>query len=281
MNELTISIYVLGGLGLLLGLMLAYLSKRFEVEKNPKIAKVRELLPGINCGSCGYAGCDPFAEALINDNEDYKKCKPGKSKHDQIAQVLGKDVVCSTDRLIAKLYCDGDCDKTSDRFDYKGIAKCSTAAQVAGGPKSCSYGCEGYGDCVLVCPVGAITMNDKRLPVVDENKCIGCGKCVEECPKKLFELVPINKKVYVKCVSRDGAKDVVKNCKVGCINCKICEKVCPHDAIHVKDNIAKVDYPKCTLCDACVNKCPRKIIIHTGKKLEIKETPKQELTLKK
>jgi len=258
-------IIVLGGLGLGFGLILAYLSKRFSVKADPKVQEVRDLLPGINCGSCGYAGCDAFAQAIIEKDEDFKKCSPGVSNHPKIAKVLGKEVDCSTERQVARLKCNAGSDVTSEKYDYHGVKTCTNANQIASGPKSCSYGCIGYGDCVDVCPVGAITMNKNNLPLVDEDKCIACGKCVETCPKNLYELISVGHQVYVKCVSKDLAASVTKNCKVGCIACRICEKTCQFDAIHVNNNIAKIDYDKCTNCGACVLKCPRKIIIKVNK----------------
>jgi Na+-translocating ferredoxin:NAD+ oxidoreductase subunit B len=253
-------IYVLGGMGIAFGIGLAYLSKRFEVEPNAKVIEIRNLLPGANCGSCGYAGCDAFAEAVALNDEDFKKCAPGKARHNEIAKALGKEANCSTDRSVATLLCGGGA-KAGAKSEYRGEMRCSSAVQISGGPKLCSYGCIGYGDCVKVCPVDAIKMGTDGLPAVDENLCISCGKCVGACPKKLFALIPAKSKVSVKCVSKDMAKDVAKNCKVGCIACRICEKTCKFDAIHVTGNIAAVDYAKCTNCGACVEKCPRKIIV--------------------
>ena len=60
--------------------------------------------------------------------------------------------------------------------------------------------------------------------------------------------------------SKDKGKDVMSVCKVGCIGCKLCEKNCEADAIHVVDNIAYIDQDKCTGCGVCAEKCPKKII---------------------
>ncbi len=256
---ITESIITLGALGLGFGLGLAYLSKKFEVKVDPKISKVREFLPSANCGACGYAGCDAFAEAVACEDEDFKKCTAGADM-EKIAEVMGKSVDCSVERKVARILCDGDKKVAKDKFDYKGFEKCSSAAMVAGGQKACGYGCMGYGDCADVCPADAITINKDDLPVVDEMKCISCGKCVLACPKNLYELIPQKNRVYVKCSSKNKGKDVVSACKVGCISCKICERTCKFDAIHVVDNIARIDYEKCVNCGACVLKCPKKII---------------------
>lgn len=271
---------VLGGLGLAFGLGLAYLSKRFYVKRDSKIDEVSKLLPGINCGSCGYAGCDAFAEAIVEEDADISLCAPGSSNHEKIAKVIGKEI-SSTDKKIAIFKCHGNKKTAKDKYDYKGVKSCSAASQVAGGPKLCSYGCIGLGDCVNICPVNAITLDKNNLPVVNEDLCIACGKCVKECPKNLFQLLSQKNTVYVKCNSKDVGKKVTQSCTVGCIACRLCEKSCKFDAIHVIDNLAVIDYEKCKNCGLCATACPRHIIINKRVAKTQEEQKKYNLEFKK
>jgi len=165
----------------------------------------------------------------------------------------------TTDKKIAILHCAGK--NVADRFEYKGLPTCRSADMFQGGPKECLYGCIGFGDCFRVCPFDAIKMID-GFPVVDEAKCTACGKCVEACPKDLFSLRNLKKLVHIACQSNDPAKITRRVCKVGCISCKKCEKICPFDAVHVENNLAVIDYEKCTSCGKCVGECPTKTIVN-------------------
>jgi RnfABCDGE-type electron transport complex B subunit len=262
---ITESIIVLGSLGLAFGIFLAFASKKFHVDVNPHVDKVTDALPSINCGACGYAGCSAYAEAVVANKEvPIDLCIPGqKEVADKIANILERDSTGEKIKLVAQLKCNGGKAEATDKFEYKGIKTCKAASLINNGPKSCSHGCIGYGDCIPVCPVGAISMRDNKLPIVDKEKCIGCGKCVKACPKILYKLVPKDKKIHVLCSSKEIVKDVISACKIGCIACKACERACPipDSAIHVNDNIAEIDYSKCVMCGKCVSACPRKIIV--------------------
>ena len=104
------------------------------------------------------------------------------------------------------------------------------------------------------------------MAVVDREKCKACKKCIAVCPNHLIELVPYNSKYNVACSSKDKGKDVKAACDTGCIGCKICEKQCHFDAIHVEDNVAKIDYSKCKNCGLCAKKCPSGIILNAQNK---------------
>lgn len=265
---ITESIIVLGSLGLGFGIFLAFFSKKFEVKKDPRVDEIIEILPGVNCGSCGYAGCSAYAEAVTADKDvAIDLCVPGqKEVAEKIGRILGREGGSKKVRLAAQLKCSGGKNESTEKFEYEGIKGCRAALLAGGGAKSCSYGCIGFGDCIKACRFDALKMGENGLPVVDKEKCVGCGACVRECPKALFKLVPKDKKVHVLCSSKDKAMDAVRRCKVGCIACKACEKACPVDAIHVKDNLADVDYSKCIMCGKCVSACPRKIIIDERKR---------------
>lgn len=257
--EIIIPVLGLGALGLLFGAGLAIASKKLAVEVDPRLDMIHGLLPGANCGACGGAGCFGFAEDVLSGKTGIEACKVSEDMaKEKIAGILGKKVEKKT-KLTATLHCHGGT-RVKDRFLYQGVEDCIAANLVLGGQKACVFGCLGFRTCVKVCPFGAIKMSDENLPVVDEELCRACNKCVEACPKKLFSLVPKTSKVYVACKSLDLGKDTRLACPVGCIACRKCEQVCPVDAIHVIDNLAVIDYAKCTSCGECVKACPMKTI---------------------
>ncbi|MBN1420545.1 MAG: RnfABCDGE type electron transport complex subunit B [Planctomycetes bacterium] len=251
------AVVTLLGLGVLFGVGLYYASRIFHVDVDPRIQQVLDALPGANCGACGQPGCGGFARAVVHGSADLAGCAVGGCDvARRIGAILGKEVG-ETVRRVAVLHCAGR--DVKDRFRYDGPRDCVAAALIRGGPKACAYGCIGYGTCARACPFGAISMVD-GLPVVDEEKCTACGICVAACPKGLFELHAVTHHVHVRCRSREKGAVVRKVCSVGCIGCKKCEKTCPHDAIHVAENLASIDYGKCTSCAACVKVCPMKTI---------------------
>jgi electron transport complex protein RnfB len=257
----------IGALGLVFGAGLAYASRKFAVEVDPRVEKLLEILPGANCGGCGYPGCAGFAQALAKGEASPTACAPGGPElAKEAADILGIKVE-TRQRMIAKLHCAGDCEHVGNRFEYIGLTDCAAAALIQGGPKACTYGCLGLGSCVEACPFGAIYMNDKGLPVVIAEKCTGCGNCVEACPKDLYTLVPADKRVHVLCMNHDRGPAVKKICSVGCIGCMMCTKVCPvgsdksEKAITVTNFLASIDYEKCISCGLCAQKCPTGTIV--------------------
>lgn len=273
--DILIPVLTLGVLGLIFGIGLAVASKRFAVQTDPRLERIVGLLPGANCGACGGAGCFGFAEGVLSGKISLDACRVSEDAvKEQIARLLGQKAEKKV-KLAATLHCYGG-KKVKDRFIYKGIEECVAANLLLGGQKSCVYGCLGFGDCVRICPFGAIKMSEEGIPVIDEAKCRACKKCVLVCPKKLFTLRPVTHKVYVGCMSHDLGKDTRVSCPVGCIACKKCEQICPVDGVHVIDastalsinpepsrridNVAVIDYKKCTSCGKCVEVCPTKTI---------------------
>ncbi|HON89368.1 MAG TPA: RnfABCDGE type electron transport complex subunit B [Spirochaetales bacterium] len=243
-----------------LGIALGYFKVKFNVEKDPRVAELEGILPGVNCGGCGYPGCSGYAEALAKGIAPVNLCSPGgKSVSDAIAATLGVNAV-STEPVVAMLLCQGTKDVAKDRGTYVGIKTCRGAKISAGGTKTCAYGCAGFGDCVAVCQFDALTMGSDGLPHVDYLKCTGCGMCVQECPQQLFVLVPKSRKgSLVLCSNRTTAKaSVIKACKTGCIKCEACVRACPEHCISMVNGIPVTDYSKCTSCGICVEKCPTK-----------------------
>ena len=179
-------------------------------------------------------------------------------KLSEIAAIMGVEAGKKVKKY-AHVSCRGTCDKAKDKYIYYGVNDCITASQLGGGPKECNYGCLGLGSCLEKCAYGAISIAD-GVAVVDKAKCVGCGACANICPKGLIKLVEDKPCAFVNCASKDKGAVTRKVCSAGCIGCKICEKKCEADAIHVEDNLAVVDMEKCTACGACVEACPQKII---------------------
>ena len=253
------SVISLAGLGLLFGVLITFASKKFEVEQDDRVEKIVEILPNANCGGCGFAGCQAYAKAVVDGDAEPDLCSAGGTEAAaKIGEILGIEVG-QKEPVTAYVMCCGSAENTAPKYAYDGIDNCIAAVRVSGGFKSCSFACLGFGNCVDACKFDAISIQN-GIAGVDTEKCVGCGACVKACPKALIHLVPKSAKYVVKCSSKDKGVDTKNNCKGGCIGCKICEKNCPSDAIKVVDNLAVIDYSKCTSCGVCFEKCPRKII---------------------
>ncbi len=250
------AIATLGLVGLLFGLGLATAAKVFYVETDPMVDAVNDVLPGANCGACGFPGCVKFSEAVVSGEAEPNDCIPGgEDVTNEIAALLGKEVSSSASP-VATVYCIGDNVRAADNFVYDGVKDCRVAGNFYNGFKTCSYGCLGLGNCVRVCPFEAIKMGSHGLPVVDKEKCTGCELCAKECPRDLIKMLPPGDEGYlVLCSSQDRGKTVSKACEVGCIACKACIKACQHEAIIMDDKLAVIDLEKCTDCGDCVEKC--------------------------
>ena len=190
MSGIIIAMLVVGGVGLFIGLFLGVAAIKFKVQVDEKEVAVLEALPGNNCGGCGYAGCSGLAAAIAKGDAAVNQCPVGgEAVAEKISEIMGVEAGESR-RMAAFVACQGDCDKAKVDYEYTGIEDCRMLSFVPnGGPKTCNYGCLGYGSCVRACPFDAIHVV-KGVAVVDKEKCKACGKCVEACPKKLISLLP-------------------------------------------------------------------------------------------
>ncbi|MCR4909998.1 MAG: Fe-S cluster domain-containing protein [Bacteroidales bacterium] len=260
------TIAVLAGLGLILALLLFLLAKKFKVEEDPRIDEVEKVMPGANCGGCGFAGCRAFADSAVKaPNLDNHYCPVGGNDvMKQVAAILGYEVKEKAPE-VAVVRCNGTCANRPRTNTYDGVQSCKVKAALYAGDTACGFGCLGCGDCAAACQFGALSMDPETgLPVVDEQKCTACGACVKACPKSIIELRPKGPrgmKVFVSCVNKDKGPVAKKACAAACIGCGICAKTCTHDAIVVENNIAYIDASKCKLCRECEAMCPTGSII--------------------
>lgn len=270
--EILKPVLVLGVLGLLFGVLLSIASKVFAVEMNPVVGNILGVLPGANCGACGFPGCEGLANAIAEGKAPTNACPiGGNAVAQKVAAILGSEAG-EVARQVAVVRCNGTCDLAKDKYKYYGIKDCRYMAQIGGGNKACSYGCLGCGTCKDVCPFDAIEMVDGVAHII-KDKCKACNKCVVICPKKIIELMPYDRHTVIKCASQDKGKTVRENCKVGCIGCQICVKKCPKQTINFENNLAHIDYSGCIDCKTCVKNCPMKTI-HDDRP----EKPKKVLT---
>lgn len=275
MNEILLPVVLIASLGLIFGIVLSVASKVMAVKTDPRIEEVREVLPGANCGACGFAGCDDYAKAIVEEGVEPNRCIPGGADTAKaVGAIMGVSAEAAEKR-VAMVRCKGtkegpsDCSEaaahpqaavTRDKMQYEGIQSCAANVMFFSGRSACNYGCMGFGDCALACAYGALSIIN-GVAVVDEEKCVGCGLCAKSCPKHLIDLVPAKAAVRVVCSNKDKGNITRAVCSAGCIGCKKCERTCWHDAIHVENNCASIDYEKCTGCGECAANCPVNCIV--------------------
>jgi Na+-translocating ferredoxin:NAD+ oxidoreductase RNF subunit RnfB len=260
------AIILLGSIGAIAAFILFFLSKKFEVQEDPRIARISEVLPGANCGGCGYPGCGGFAAACVKaDSLDGLSCPVGGSDvMKKVAEIMG-ETAGETIPKIAVIRCNGTCEARPRTNVYDGAPNCAIASALYGGDTGCSFGCLGLGDCVTACAFDAIHINRTTgLAEVTEEKCVSCGACVKACPKHLIEMRkkgPKSRRIFVSCVNKDKGGIARKACKNACIGCGKCVKECAFDAIILENQLARIDDTKCRLCRKCVVVCPTHSIL--------------------
>jgi electron transport complex protein RnfB len=265
-------------IGLLFGFALAAAALRFNVPVDPLVERARETLPSANCGACGFAGCQAYAEAVVERPDvSPNLCAPGRAPvARQLAQLTHKELGSVVDRIVV-MSCHGVSAYARDEAEYQGIDTCAAAALVFGGPKACKNGCLGLGDCVRVCPFDALALGSDGIAHVDADTCTGCGLCVPVCPKGLFSFYPRARRIELACVAREKQAVVRATCMVGCTLCRKCVAKCPAEAITWNGTTILIDHDKClaygpSCNEACVDICPS-VILHRVGQLPRPEAP--------
>ncbi len=285
MNAILIAVALLGIIGAASATILYLTGQKFKVIEDPLIEQIQEILPGANCGGCGFPGCRGFASAIVKSYtmDDLFCPVGGQETMDKIATILGKTAP-ATSKKIAVIRCNGTCEHRPQTSIYDGAPRCAIEAALYGGETDCFFGCLGLGDCVDACLFDAIHINPQTLlPEVDEDKCTACGACVKACPKDIIELRkqgPKSRRIFVSCVNKDKGPIARKACEVACIGCSKCLQVCAFDAITIENNLAYIDDDKCRLCRKCVPVCPTNSIWELNfppRKEKASESSKEEI----
>ena len=254
MEAIVYAVILLAALGLVAGVGLCVANHFMGVKEDERVTRLKEVLPGANCGACGFSGCAGYAEALASSTPPSAAlCVVGGNKvAAEVAVILGTEA-SSVRKMCARVSCRGTCDATASRADYVGLESCRAAALVSGGARSCSYGCLGLGDCVRACDSDAIRIRH-GIAVVDETLCIGCGKCAAACPKGIVSVIPADT-ATVLCRNPEKGALTKAVCSAGCVGCRLCEKACPEGAVKVEGGLARIDSTLCVGCGKCASAC--------------------------
>ena len=271
MENILYAVAVLGILGAVFGAILAIASKIFYVEVDERLPLLKDALPGANCGGCGFAGCQAYAQAVLDGKAEIGKCAAGGSESAQkMSQIMGVEAA-QVERKVAMVKCRGQ--HHVMKGEYSGIHDCRSAMFVTGnGPTACPSGCLGFGTCVSVCKFGAIKV-ENGVARVDADKCTGCMQCVEACPRKVIVPVTYDTDIVIACSNRERGAYTRRFCDIGCVGCHMCEQQCEYDAIHVLSNLATIDYSKCVSCGRCAAVCPRGIISDSNLRTDMDALP--------
>ncbi len=268
MSFILSAVIVLGCIALVAAVILYVCSKRFAVKEDPRIAQVTEVLPGANCGGCGFPGCSGMADALVKGADagslEGLNCPVGGADvMGKVADLLGM-AIANSDPMVAVVRCNGTCELRPRIASYDGLKTCTAMNACGAGETGCGFGCLGCGDCVGACQFDAIHINPETgLPEVDEEKCTACGACTKACPRNIIELRkkgPKGRRIFVSCVNKDKGAVAMKACKSACIGCGKCLKECKFEAITIENNLSYIDFTKCRMCKKCVDACPTKAI---------------------
>ncbi len=235
------SVAILGGVGLTFGTLIALANRKLRVWEDPRINSVTDILPGANCGACGFAGCRAFAEAAVEGVIAPAGCTVmGEGELEDVAALLGVDAGEAVKR-VARLLCAGGSQVAPKKAIYDGLESCAAAVAVSGGGKACPWGCIGLSDCAVSCDFDAIRMNEFDLPEVDIELCTACGDCVNACPLDLFVLMPLDHKLIVQCRNLLEGEASTDLCSVACNACGRCAADEP-SVVTMQNGLAVVNY---------------------------------------
>jgi len=254
-------------LAVIAGQSLGWANKVFHVAVDPRIEAINGVLPGANCGGCGCVGCMSYAEAVAEGKIAPDKCTVGgASCAEAIAKIMGVDLKPSWPYRPV-VHCRAHYGDRLGRTEYRGEKTC-TAANLVSGVQGCTYGCLGFGDCVVACDFDAIHIVD-GLATVDYEKCVGCGACARACPRNIISMTPFKRgrMLAVACSNKDFGKDVKAVCKVGCIGCTACSRT--SDLFKMDGKVARIDYDKydpdqLESARVALSKCPARAIVEIG-----------------
>jgi len=262
LTHITLAGTFMAGLGFGLASLLAFANRKLHVYEDPRIDEVEELLPHANCGACGTPGCRPFAEMVVDGSIEPARCTVNSEEMTHaIADFLGVDAG-SQERQVARLACGGGTQVARFRARYEGMKSCRAAAIVSGGGKGCSWGCLGLSDCEVVCTFDAIFMNRHGLPEVITDKCTACGDCVDVCPKDLFSLQPVSRRLWVACRNLAEGDSAEADCEVACTACGRCAMDAPDGLIRIENHLAAIDYAANDLATSLpIERCPTGAIV--------------------
>lgn len=247
---------ILAGVGLVFGVLIALATRTLTVWEDPRIDAVAGMLPGANCGACGFPGCRGFAEAAVRGDVKPAGCTVmDADARADVAAYLGVDAGQASKR-VARLLCAGGTDVSTRKAEYRGLESCAAALAAGGGGKGCAWGCLGLADCAVACTFDAISMGATGLPVVDVETCTACNDCVEACPLGLFTLLPLDGHLLVQCRSLLEGDAATAVCSVACNACGRCAADAP-GLIRMERGLAVIDYARIALEDAkAAARCP-------------------------
>ena len=233
--QVFISIGFLLGLTSSLAIILAIANSKWKVFEDPRIDDVQDMLPGSNCGACGFPGCRVFAENVVAGDVQPSGCTVGgPDTANVVADYLGVDAG-EIEKTVARLLCAGGSNVAIQMAEYEGHATCRSASAVVGGGKGCHYGCLGYGD---------------------------CGDCVDICPKDILQLLPLKQNLIVQCNSELKGDEMIDLCRVACTGCERCVADASQGLLKMKHNLPALNYDLLDLQSTeATRRCPTGAIV--------------------